>query len=274
MHYLGTESSWPGRNSPCYTRSFPFSLILCVVPDSSPTAASKAKLQELDVPIVFSHGGFLTKTDQQALREHDWNISITPESEMHYGHGQVDSRFAQDQASLGIDTNWTFSGDILTQTRLWLQNVRGISYTKTVKDGFIPKETPMSVEDAFLLATRQGGRALRRDDLGVLKVGAKADIVVYSGDSPNMVGWTDPIAAIVLHANVSDIESVFVGGEVRKKNGKLVLKKGEWAEFREKFAEVARRIQGQNTERPARPEKFWGVGEWGDVEKMTTRRQA
>ena len=114
---------------------------------------------------------------------------------------------------------------------------------------------------------------MQRDDIGVLKVGAKADIVVYSGDSPNMAGWTDPIAAIVLHANVSDIESVFVGGEERKKDGRLFLKKGEWADFRDKFAEVARRIQGNNTERPARGEKFWGVGEWGDVEAMTTRRK-
>lgn len=238
----------------------------------SPAAASKANLQELGVPIVFSHGGFLTENDQQALRENDWNISITPESEMHYGHGQENSRFHQDQASLGIDTNWTFSGDILTQARLWLQNVRGISYTKTVKNGLIPKENPMSVEDAFLLATRQGGRAVRRDDIGVLKVGAKADIVIYNGDSPNMVGWTDPIAAIVLHANVGDIESVFVGGEARKRDGKLILKEGEWTDFRKKFAEVARRIQGQNTERMPRGEKFWGVGEWGDVEVMTTRR--
>lgn len=77
----------------------------------------------------------------------------------------------------------------------------------------------------------------------------------------------------MLHANVSDIETVIVGGEVRKRDGKLVLKNGEWPEFREKFAEVARRIQRQNTERPARPAKFWGVGEWGDVEVMTTRRQ-
>ena len=104
---------------------------------------------------------------------------------MHYGHGQQTSRLVQDQGSLGIDTNWTFSGDILTQTRLWLQSARNASYNKQLDTGKIPKQNPMSVEDAFLLATRQGGRAVRRNDVGVLKVGAKADIVCFDGTYAN-----------------------------------------------------------------------------------------
>lgn len=215
----------------------------------------------------------MSDSDMSALRDHDWNISITPESEMHFGHGQETSRFVQDQAFLGFDTNWTFAGDILTQARLWLQNVRGISCTKTLKQGFIPKENPMLVEDAFLLSTRQGGRTVRRDDVGVLKVRARADIVVFHGNSPNTTGWTDPIAAVVLHANVGDIDYVLVGGDFRKRDRKLVLKKGDWTEFRKKFAEIARRIQRENTEREPLGEKFWGVGEWGDVEIITTRHR-
>ncbi len=131
----------------------------------------------------------------------------------------------------------------------------------------------MTVEDAFLLATRQGGRALRRNDLGVIKKGAKADIIVFDGDTPNMAGWTDPVAAVMLHANVGDIRHVLVGGEFRKRDGKLILQNGgEWPEFQAKFAEIARRIQSENSAPPKMGEKFWGVGEWGDVEVMSTRR--
>ncbi|KAK3711968.1 hypothetical protein LTR37_009280 [Vermiconidia calcicola] len=239
---------------------------------NTPSIAANKGLQDLDVPIIFSHGGLITEENRAALRKHDWNLSITPESEMHYGHGQQTSRLVQDHASLGVDTNWTFSGDILTQARLWLQSVRNVSYNKTLDSGRIPRENPMAVEDAFLLATRQGGRAVRRDDVGVLKVGAKADIVCFNGNSPNMVGWTDPIAAVVLHANVGDIEHVMVGGEFRKRNGKLILKEGEWEDFSKKFAEAARRIQAK-VNVPPQPEKFMGVAEFGEVESMTTRRQ-
>ena len=237
-------------------------------------ALAKSNFQALKIPIVFSHGGLLTESDRKALRDHDWNLSVTPESEMHYGHGQQTSRLIQDQASLGVDTNWTFAGDILTQSRLWLQSVRNVSYNNTLDKGLIPRNNPMSVEDAFLMATRQGGRAVRRDDLGVLKVGAKADIVVFDGDSPNMVGWTDAVAAVVLHANVGDIEQVLVGGEFRKRDRKLVLKKGNWAEFSKNFAATARRIQSENSSLPPLPETFFGAGQWGDTEVTTTKRLA
>lgn len=45
----------------------------------------------------------------------------------------------------------------------------------------VPRNNPMSVHQACLLATRNGGLALRRQDIGVLAVGAKADIVVFNG---------------------------------------------------------------------------------------------
>ena len=243
------------------------------VGDNGPSKAVNQGLQDTGLPVVFSHCGLSSKDDWEAARKHDWNISITPESEYHYGHGNQTTRFILDQASLGIDTNWTFSGDILSQARLWLQSTRNTSYNKTLNTGKLPRQTPMTVEDAFLLATRQGGRAVRRDDLGVLKVGGQADIVCWDGDSPNMLGWTDPIAAVILHANVGDVKDVMVGGEFRKRDGKLVLKKGEWADISKRFAEAARRIQKENPTPQPLPEKFFGVGEFGDVEISTTRRQ-
>lgn len=121
------------------------------------------------------------------------------------------------------------------------------------------------------MATRQGGRALRRDDIGVIKVGAKADLVVFNGDSPNMLGWSDPIAAVVLHANPGDIEHVLVNGEFRKRDFKLVDKVLDWGTVREKFLDASRRIQQQIKEPPPMPERLWGVGEFGDVEMVSTR---
>lgn len=243
------------------------------VGDNGPAKGVQQGLQDTGLPVVFSHCGLSTQSDWDAAREQNWNISITPESEYLYGHGNQTTRFILDQASLGIDTNWTFSGDILSQARLWLESTRNTSYNKTLNIGKIPRQSPMTVETAFLLATRQGGRAVRRDDLGVLKVGAQADIVVWDGDSPNMLGWTDPIAAVILHANVGDIQHVMVNGEFRKRDGKLELKKGEWADISAKFANVARRIQNENSGPKQLPEKLFGIGEFGDVEISSTKRE-
>jgi len=81
----------------------------------------------------------------------------------------------------------------------------------------------MTVRQAFLLGTRNGGLALKRPDLGVLREGAKADILVFSTDAIGLIGWSDPVAAIVLHSNVADIEDIYVDGELVKKGGKLVV---------------------------------------------------
>ena len=182
------------------------------------------------------------------------------------GHGQKTSRTVHDHAALGTDTNWNISGDMVHSARLWLQSVRGAIYQQTLDKGQTPRANPMLVADAFLLATRQGGRALRRDDIGVIKVGAKADLVCFDGDSPNMVGWTNAVAAVMLHSNVGDVKHVLVNGEWRKRDGHLVTKTESWDTIRTKFAKVARRIQEENAHPPSLPDKFWGGGEYGDVE--------
>lgn len=196
----------------------------------APSDINLSTLQTTNLPIIYSHAPFLADSDQKALRENNHFISITPESEFHFGHGQTTGHLIIDQASLGLDTNWTFSGDMLSQTRLWLQNVRLTKPHRTLETGTLPRTNPFPVEEAFLMATRQGGRALRHDDIGVIKVGAKADLVVFNGDSPNMLGWSDPIAAVVLHANPGDIEHVLVDEEFRKRDFKLVDKVLAWGE--------------------------------------------
>ena len=144
---------------------------------------------------------------------------------------------------LGVDTHFTYSADMLFQARFWLQRVRGIFYDQVRANWRIPRNSPMSAEQAFLLVTRAGGLSVRRPDVGVLVEGAKADIVVFDGDAPNMLGWSDPVAAVVLHSNVGDIRHVIVNGEFRKRDGKLALPDGSWEDVRQKFLASAKRLQ-------------------------------
>lgn len=121
----------------------------------------------------------------------------------------------------------------------------------------------MSVNQAFLLATRNGGLALRRPDLGVITEGAKADLVIWDGESPALLGWRDPVAAVILHANVGDIEHVLVDGKFVKRDGKLVAP--SYPDIKRRFLESSRNLQEKFiSERPGRePEEgelFGGTG--------------
>ncbi|KAK0716587.1 amidohydrolase family protein [Apiosordaria backusii] len=220
-------------------------------------------------PVVFSHASFLSPVGAQLLRTHNHTISITPESEMHYGHTHPTSHLIQDFASLGVDTHFTFSTDILTQARLWLQSVRRLLYTQVLDRWEVPVNNPMSANQAFLLATRNGGVSLRRDDLGVIAPGAKADLVIWDGTSPGMLGWWDPVAAVILHANVGDVEGVLVDGRWKKRDGRIVDKKYE--EVKERFLEIARAVQERVIARageiglPKEGERFQSGFEFGNT---------
>jgi cytosine/adenosine deaminase-related metal-dependent hydrolase len=193
------------------------------------------------IPVVFAHASYHSATDAQLLRQYNHYISTTPESEMHYGHLHPNSHLIMDQEALGIDTHFTFSSDILTQARLWLQSVRKIFYREVVDRRHLPAENPMSVNQAFLLATRSGALALRRSDIGILAPGAKADLLVWNGRAPSVLGWTDPIAAIMLHANVGDIKHVMINGEFKKRDWQLTVP--GYTALQDRFLESAQRIQ-------------------------------
>ncbi|KAK3319642.1 amidohydrolase [Cercophora scortea] len=210
--------------------------------DNSPEDVNNLGYLNISIPIVFSHASFLTNAGASLLRATNQYISITAESEMHYGHTHPHSHLIQDQASLGIDTHFTFSSDILTQARLWLQVTRRQLYAEVLARWQVPSNNPMSVDQAFLLATRHGGLALRRNDIGVLAVGAKADLVVWDGTSPALLGWNDPVAAIILHASVGDIEHVLVDGKFKKRDFKIVER--SYPDVRKRFLKSAKRIQG------------------------------
>ncbi|KAI0515104.1 amidohydrolase [Xylaria bambusicola] len=216
--------------------------------DSSPALVHSFGVLNTSTAVVFSHGVGITAASADLLRSTNQFLSITPESEMHCGHGHTYSHHIHEQAALGVDTHLAFSTDIITQARLWLQRTRSRLFDEVLDHWHIPAKNPMSVNQAFLLATRQGGLALRRPDLGVIRPGAKADLVIFNGRSPSLLGWADPVAAVILHANVGDIEHVLVDGKFVKRDGKLTYEK--YPELVESFLKSAERIRAKALERP------------------------
>lgn len=130
----------------------------------------------------------------------------------------------------------------------------------------------MSVYQAYHLITRAGALALRRDDLGLLAPGAKADLVTFRGDTPNMLGWEDPVAAIILHSNVGDIADVLVDGQYVKRDGRLVY--GDYAGVSRRFLESSKRIQGiwKGMDWARLEGEFSGISEYADADVIDTQR--
>jgi 5-methylthioadenosine/S-adenosylhomocysteine deaminase len=59
------------------------------------------------------------------------------------------------------------------------------------------------------------------DEIGTLTPSKQADIAVIDMRSPHLNGFGDPVAVMVLGAGPADVETVIVGGDVVKRDGKL-----------------------------------------------------
>lgn len=76
--------------------------------------------------------------------------------------------------------------------------------------------------DAFEAATLGGAAALGRDDIGRLKPGAKADIVLVDVTHPAMRPLRDPLRSLIYVAADRAVRTVIVGGRVVVEDGRVL----------------------------------------------------
>jgi cytosine/adenosine deaminase-related metal-dependent hydrolase len=75
--------------------------------------------------------------------------------------------------------------------------------------------------DVFNAATLGGAKAIGRDDLGRIAPGAKADLVIWEGQSIWMSPLRDPIKNIVFNAQAEDVQTVIVNGQTVMQDGAI-----------------------------------------------------
>ncbi|KAG2416095.1 hypothetical protein HFD88_007287 [Aspergillus terreus] len=176
--------------------------------------------------VLLSHGNNITPEELRWVETAGAHFSSTPLSELQMGHGHPICLKADflPLSSIGTDSNSICTSSIPAQASTALQATRARQMAENMKNGTWDGTIGPTVEDAFNLATLLGARAIGLgDEIGSLEVGKKADIVIFQGQSPTMIpaGERHPVAAIILHSSVRDVQTVIVDGIVRKENGSL-----------------------------------------------------
>lgn len=110
---------------------------------------------------------------------------------------------------LGIGTD-TYPHNMLEEMRSAANHARTIA--GTVDD--------LQTLDIFNAATTGGAQALRRDDIGRLEVGAKADLVLVDLKEPSMMPVREPLRSLIYVAADRAIRDVFVDGACVVRDGK------------------------------------------------------
>jgi cytosine/adenosine deaminase-related metal-dependent hydrolase len=174
------------------------------------------------------HANFLTADVFRVVAINGASVSITPEVEMQMGLGLPPTEGvlnAGAKFNIGTDVVTGVSTDMFTQMRFLIQTQRALTNDTFHKREAMPDKLSITARQALELATIKSAQCFGLDGkIGSLTPGKEADIVLLRKSDINMRAAADPISAIVLHAGVANVDTVIVGGNVVKQNGKLTYR--------------------------------------------------
>jgi cytosine/adenosine deaminase-related metal-dependent hydrolase len=175
---------------------------------------------------TYIHSCYLSEDEWKLVADTGGKISIAAQVELQMGHGCPPTLRARElglRPSLSVDVVTTVPGDMFTEMRAMFGSERfGVNAECWTADVDAP-DTMLTARDVLKAATIDGAYVCGLEDrTGSLTPGKKADVVVIDGKSPNVLPIVDPVATVVLCADVSNVDTVIIDGKIHKQNGRLL----------------------------------------------------
>jgi cytosine/adenosine deaminase-related metal-dependent hydrolase len=168
----------------------------------------------LDGDVWCAHCVHLSEPEVGRFAAHGVGVAHCPTSNLRLGAGVAPVRGLLDagvRVGLGVDGSASNErSDLCFEVKQALLAARGRS-----------GGTAMTTRDALRLATRGGAGVLRRDDIGSLEPGKRADVAIWRTDGLELGGADDLPAAFVLSAP-HRVDTLLVGGREVVSDGQLV----------------------------------------------------
>jgi 5-methylthioadenosine/S-adenosylhomocysteine deaminase len=175
---------------------------------------------------TYIHCCYFSDEEWRMVADSGGTISIAPQIEAQMGHGWPPVNKAREfglRPSLSIDVVTTAPGDMFTQIRSAFgcerARVNRICWEANTE---VP-ENMLTARDMLEMATINGAHVAGLERrTGSLTPGKKADVVVIDAHALNVAPVIDPVAAVTLCADVSNVDTVIIDGKIQKRDGKLL----------------------------------------------------
>lgn len=172
------------------------------------------------------HGVWYSQHDLELLVAHDVVTVHNPSSNLRLGNGIAPVAAYLDAGmtiALGTD------GEGLTDRSNYLDEMRLASYLQRVPSANLPARDPwtrgLPARTVFEMATVNGAKAFRRDGIGRLQPGYRADLVLINAkrmSMPYLWPGHDPYAAVLQKMEPDHIDMVISRGRVLLDGGRIV----------------------------------------------------
>jgi 5-methylthioadenosine/S-adenosylhomocysteine deaminase len=178
---------------------------------------------------TYVHCCYFSEEEWGLVARSGGTISIAAQVEVQMGHGWppvVKSIQYGLRPSLSIDVVTTVPGDMFTQIRSAFGSERA-RVNAVYWERNEPAEGLLTARQMLEIATLNGAHVAGLENrTGSLTPGKQADIVLIDATAINVAPVHDAVTAVTLCADVSNVESVLVAGEFRKRDGKLLADVG------------------------------------------------
>jgi 5-methylthioadenosine/S-adenosylhomocysteine deaminase len=184
------------------------------------------RLDLLGPDTTYIHCCYFSEHEWALVRDSGGTISVAAQVEAQMGHGwpplMKSVQFGM-PPSLSIDVVTTVPGDMFTQMRGGFATERArVNADCWQADIGIP-DTMLTARDMLAMGTVNGAKVAGLEGkVGTLTPGKKADLVLIDATALNVAPVHDPVAAVVLSADVSNVDTVVIDGVVRKRRGRLL----------------------------------------------------
>jgi 5-methylthioadenosine/S-adenosylhomocysteine deaminase len=180
----------------------------------------------LGADTTYIHSCYLTDEEWELVAKSKGTVSIAPQVEMQMGHGWPPVMKARSyglRPSLSIDVVTTVPGDMFTEMRCAFAAERWRSNDSVWKNEDPLPEEALTARDMLTMATLDGAHVVGLESkTGSLTPGKQADVVMIDGHTPAVAPVIDPVGAVVLSADTSNVDTVIVGGKIQKRGGTLL----------------------------------------------------
>lgn len=159
-------------------------------------------------PTIAAHCVVMTDRDLEILKKHNVSVAHNPISNLKLASGVAAVPKMLDMGinvALGTDgASSNNSLDMFEEMKTAALIHKGVSLDPTAVDAYT----------VLKMATVNGARALGFEDLGVIKQGFLADMIVLDFNTPHLMPLHNVLSSLVYSAKCSDVEYTMVNGKI------------------------------------------------------------
>lgn len=169
-----------------------------------------------DAQVNAAHCVYMEPEDYKVLKEYNVGIALNPQSNLKLGSGVPDiPEMLKYRLNLGIGTDGASSNNNL----ILLEDMRLVSF---LAKGLSRNPQLLPADELLRMATVHGAENIGFSDVGLLKEGYRADIILIRKDSETLTPFTNPYSLIAYSMKPGDVDTVIINGKLVMQHRKIL----------------------------------------------------